>query len=36
MKKKEKEKDGELPQLMKEYKPTIPYLEKLKKDCMDE
>ena len=31
-----KESDSESTQLVKEYKPTIPYPTKLKKDCMDE
>ena len=34
--KKENEKDYEPPQLVKEYKPTILYLAKLKKDHIDE
>ena len=35
-KKKEKETNGESSQLVKEYKLTIPYPAKLKKDHMDE
>ena len=35
-KKKEEDVKSEASQLVKEYKPTIPYPTKLKKDCMDE
>ena len=31
-----KEPDSKPTQLVKEYRPTIPYLAKLKKHCMDE
>ena len=31
-----REKDGKPPQIVKEYKPTIPYLAKLKEDHIDE